>query len=499
LDVSLICGPGPQNDRGIDCRILGLKWSKLMARAFSKKKWWLLASGSCLAAWIVLHQIDGGVAEEPRASDNTGQTGGSPSGTRSRLKVAVVKPRKGGIPRQTVQPGSMESFDYADLYAKVSGYLKTQIVDIGDTVKAGQTIAEIEAPELVEELHEEEAAVARSEAEVVQMESRVTTANAEYDAAVANITFVEANLAKATSYLKFREIQFKRISDLFAKKSIEERLVDEKEEERDSAQAAENSARAAIVSARAQATAVKARVASAEADLLDAKAKVRLARAKVARAQVWVDYMKIVSPYNGVITRRSFHVGDFIRTADQGGTTPLLTVARTDVMRVVVQVPERDVPYTDVGDIAIVEMDALAGEKFPGKVARFANSEDRLTRTMRTEIDLPNPRNRLRDGMFGRVTIVTESGEKGITVPSTSLLRDSKQSALLVVRKGKIHRLPVEIGQDDGSRTEVLSGLTLSDEVVINPSKDLTDGAPVDAESITESAGGKAALKSREG
>src|SRR5262245_6281096 len=464
-----------------------------MAKSFRRIQWWLLALGVALSAGFVLDRVGWGVADEPRPAARKNGNGAA-SSSQARTRVLVVRPHKGGIPRSTTQPGTMEAFDYADLYTKVSGQLRTQAVDIGDAVKVGDVIAEIDAPEYIEALHEEEAAVARAEAEVVQMESRVTTAKAEYDAALANITFVEANLAKATSYRKFREIQFKRISDLFARKSIEERLVDEKEEERDAAVAAENSAQAAIESAKAQATAAKARIASADADLLDAKAKVRLANAKAARAQVWVDYLKIVSPYNGVVTRRSFHVGDFIRDADQGGNTPILIVARTDLMRVVVQVPERDVPYTNVGDPAVVEMDALAGEKFHGKVARIANSEDRLTRTMRTEVDLPNPKNRLRDGMFGRVAITLEAGTGGLTVPSTSVFSDprSKKPAVYVAKNGKVHRTFVSTGQDDGSMTEILSGLSVDDLVASRAGSDLTDGAEVETEISPESGPRKA-------
>lgn len=451
-----------------------------MARTFGKPHWWLLAVLALVAAGIVLYRSGHSVAQEPAPAAKKPRS----AATSGRGKVMVTKPHKGGIARSTTQPGTMESFDYADLYAKVSGYLKTQAVDIGDRVKAGQVIAVIDAPEFPEAVNEAAAAVAQAEAEVTQMEARVTTAKAEYDAAESNVQLAAAELDKATSFLKFREIQYQRIADLFKKNSIEERLVDEKFEQRDSAQAAENSARASIVSSKSQVAAAKARIASAEADVLDAKAKVRLAKAKTARAQVFVDYLKIISPYDGVITRRSFHVGDFIRAADQGGATPLLTVARTDLMRVIVQVPERDVPYTDVGDAAFIEMDALAGQIFSGKVARFANSEDRLTRTMRTEVDVPNPKDRLRDGMFGRVTIQIETGESGMTVPSSAVVPEpqSKKTAVFVVKNGKAHRTLVEIGQDDGSRTEILSGVTLDDLVVVRPSADLTDGAEVETE-----------------
>jgi RND family efflux transporter MFP subunit len=153
-------------------------------------------------------------------------------------------------------------------------------------------------------------------------------------------------------------------------------------------------------------------------------------------------------------------------------------------MRVIVQVPERDVPYTNVGDPAVVDVDVLPGEKFTGTVARIANSEDRSTKTMRTEIDLKNSKNRLRDGMFGRVTIQLDDGGKGLTLPSSSVVTDpgSKKPAVFVVRNGKVYRTPVEIGQDDGARIEILSGLTADDHVVLRPPSDLVDGVLVDAE-----------------
>lgn len=455
----------------------------------SRKSSWFLVSCLLIVGGVLIYQVGFGVAQEPQPPAKKTSKSTPADGVPAKPRVIVIVPQKGGIARNTTQPGYLESFDYADLYAKVSGYVKTQAVDIGDRVKEGQVLLEIDAPEYPEALHEAEAGVAQAEAEVVQSEAQVRTSQAEYESALAHVTLVEADLAKATSYLKFREIQFRRISALFAKKSIEARLVDEKEEQRDAAQGAENSARAAIVYAKSQAVAAKARVNSAEADLLQSKAKVQFAKSKAARAQVFVNFMKIVSPYNGVVTRRTLHVGDVVRAVEQGATVPLLTVARTDVMRVVVQVPERDVPYTNVGDPAVVEMAALAGEKFHGKVARFANSEDRLTKTMRTEIDLPNPKNRLRDGMFGRVTITVEEGTTGLTIPSSSVVTDpkTKKPSVFVVKNGKAHRTPVEIGQDDGAHTEILSGLSTDDHVVRRPAEDLANGAEVEASVATES------------
>jgi RND family efflux transporter MFP subunit len=459
-----------------------------MNSSLKRKPHWLASLLIAAAAGGVIYHIGHGFAQEPRVPAKKNGRPVSGEGTAARVRVSVVKPRGGGLARTTTQPGTMESFDYADLFAKISGYVKVQPVDIGDRVRTGQVLVEIDAPEFEHELKEAEAAVAQAEAVVNQMEARVTTARADYDAALANIKLSEAELVKAKSYLKFREIQFQRISALYTKNAIEERRVDETEAQRDAAQSAQNSAEAAITSANSQAIAAKARIASAEADVRDAEAKVRLARAKVGKAQVFVDFTKIISPYDGVITRRSFHVGDFIRAADQGGSIPLLTVARTDLIRVIVQVPERDVPYMNLDDPAIVDVDVLAGEKFPGKVARTANSEDHVTKTMRTEIDLKNPKNRLRDGMFCRVTIQMQAGGKGLTLPSSSVFTDpkAKKPAVFVVRNGRASIKPVVVGQDDGAQIEILSGLTPDDQVIRHPPRELIDGAEVDAELSAE-------------
>ncbi len=463
-----------------------------MSRNLHRHKWWMLGLAVVLVSIAVLKFTGPGVADEERKPAKARPRNGNTAAETERSaqapnRVPVVKPQAGGIARISVQPGTMESFDFADLFAKVSGYVKLQGVDIGSKVSAGDVLVEIDAPEYEEALHETSAAVAQSQAQVTQMEAREETAKAELEAAQANITLANAELEKATSYLKFRKIQYERVKGLYDLKSIDERLVDEKYEQRDAAEAAENSAKASIAAAKAQVVAARARIASAAADVLDAKAKVRLAQAKESRAQVFVSYTKIISPYNGVVTRRSFHVGDFIRAADQGGAVPLLTVARTDMMRVIVQIPERDVPFADVGDSAEIVPNVLDSEKYHGKIARMSNSEDRVTRTMRAEIDIPNPKNRLRDGMFCRVTISLDSSAKGLRVPSSSVFidRQTKKSAVYVVVDGKARRRTVEIGQDDGRMTEIVSGISATDLVVQRPSGELGDNVPVEVEEAT--------------
>lgn len=454
-----------------------------------KGRWLLGLLTASLIVVFTMWQLNSGPA--PVAAVAAAQANDEPtpqkSGT-SRARVMVVRPHKGGIQRTSKQPGTIEAFDFADLYAKISGYLKQQPVDIGDIVKEGQVLAEIDSPEIEQELKHAEAALLQAKSQVTLMQARVETARAELEAAKAVVKQARADAVKATSYLKFREIQYNRIKDLFERKSIEERLVDEKEKERDASAAAVTAADAAISTAEAQAAAAKARIAQADADVEDAEAKVQVTQSLVSKAQVFVDYMRIVSPYNGVVTKRGFHVGDFIRDADHGGNLPLLTVARTDLMRVIVQVPERDVPYTDPGDPAVVELDAISGKEFTGKVSRIAGSEDRISRSMRTEIDLKNSGNRLRDGMFGRVTIYLDKATSGVTVPSSCLVGDAKKKkvSVFVVRNGKARLEPVEIGHDDGVRVEILSGLSPDDLVVVRPGGDLANGTPVEPEEAAD-------------
>src|SRR5207302_365348 len=139
-----------------------------------------------------------------------------------------------------------------------------------------------------------------------------------------------------TAFRKYREKQRIRFEELAAKQAVEPRVVDEQEEYFLSAQESENEAKESVNAAIERVATAKAKIAQAKADLEEATAEVGVAGADLERSQVLLDYTAVKSPYTGVVTRRSFHIGDFIRSADQGGTTPLLAVERTDVMRVIV-------------------------------------------------------------------------------------------------------------------------------------------------------------------
>ncbi len=273
------------------------------------------------------------------------------------------------------------------------------------------------------------------------------------------------------------------MKELNAQRAIDAKVVDESEEQYESAVEASAAATEAVASAEQRLIASRARIDQADADLDEARAGVKVAQAELERSKVLVAYSVVTSPYDGVVTRRSFNRGDFVRSADSGGErVPLFAVERTDRMRVVVQVPDRDVPYTNAGDAATVEIDALPGEPLKTTVARVADSEDAATRTMRTEIDLPNPDGKLRRGMYGRVTITLQAAGAGaLTVPTGAVAGKSEagKGTVRVVRAGVVRVAPVVVGADDGIRAEILSGLTASDQIVVRSSGAAGDGTAV--------------------
>ena len=240
-------------------------------------------------------------------------------------------------------------------------------VDYGDHVKRDQLLAEIDDPEVVKDAEKAAADVEQAKAAVVQAEAFVESAKADRDASASAVEQAIAEVDRYVSMTSYHGKKFARYKELVQSKAIPQKIADEEEESYESARASEVASRKAVLNAKAQLVAAGARVKKAEADLAEAKANVQVAEAKLAKANVLVGYTKIRSPYDGVITKRNFFRGAFIRSAAEGGTVPLLTVARTDKVRVVTEVPDRDVPLTDVGDAVEVTLDALGTDVLKGQ------------------------------------------------------------------------------------------------------------------------------------
>ena len=395
-------------------------------------------------------------------------------------EVQVVRPRLGGIPRSIQQPATMHAFESVDLYAMVSGYLRTQAVDIGSRIKKGQVLAEINVPRDAKAVEEAAALVAQANAQIVQAEARIKMASALRDAAAAATKVAEADLKRLEARLRFAEKQYARVNGLVAEKAATGLLFDEQTSDLAAATAAERTGSAEILSAKAKLLSAEAAIDQARADAAEAQANLGVAQARLERARVNLEYAKIVAPFDGVVTHRTFHPGALIRSATEGGQQPLLTVKRTDLMRVVVLVPDGDVELTKVGDKAVVNVDALGGRSFTGILARIARAED-AERMMRVEIDLPNPGDVLCDGMYGKAVINLEQNGKSLAVPSACVVEHSGRSGgvVFVVRDRIARRTDVKLGGDNGLVAEIRSGIGPDDSVVLPNGTPLEDGMRV--------------------
>ncbi|HWB10814.1 MAG TPA: efflux RND transporter periplasmic adaptor subunit [Pirellulales bacterium] len=407
--------------------------------------------------------------------------GAEPSSGGAPIQVETVRPQRAQQGRVSTQPGSVIPDRSARLFAKVSGYLKEQRVDIGDRVHAGDVLAVIDVPELVEEVKRATAALAQAKARVAQAEARVATARALRDAALAAVATSRANLQSAEASLDFKQKVFRRIRELAAERAVEQRLVDEREEDFLAARAGRDAAAAAIDNAQADAAAAEAKLSESQADVVEAQATVDVCQAALERARVFVDFAQIRSPYDGVITERSFFPGDFIRAAEGNVEIPLLAVDKIDRVRVVVRIPDRDAPFTKPGDRATFQAGTLPGVRFEGEVSRISDAQDATTRTMRVEIDLSNETGLLRDGMYGNATIHLSTASPRLKLPVSCLAEKpaNGKAAVYVVRDGKAHRRAVYLSRADENEVEVLSGIEAEDWVVKGQAQPLSDGSPV--------------------
>ena len=439
------------------------------------------AVGGGILLWMSRDQSTGSDKGQNAARESPA-SGQDESKNKAALRVNVVKPHKGGMARTTTQPGTLHAFQYADLYAKASGYLRAQVVDIGDTVEKGQLLAEVYDPERQQEVELTAAEVERAKAAVEQSKAMETAAEAEVKTAEANVDVRKTEISQTAAIRRFREKEYIRYMELARHQAVDQRVADEKQDEYEGAKAAEDKAHASVKAAEAELTRARAQVLTAKANLEHARAQQRVAEARLGQATILAQYTRILSPYTGVVTQRNFHDGDFIREAIRGGEVPILSVARTDLMRVVIYVPDRDTPFLNRGDEAVIRIDALGGEEFKGKVMRYSEIELPTNRTMRAEVDLPNPTGRLHMGMYGGVSILLEPPTDFLTIPSKALHEiEAGGGFIYVAEGGRAHKRHLRIGRDNGILAEVISGLTTEDEVIVGYTGSLQDGEPVDA------------------
>jgi membrane fusion protein, multidrug efflux system len=343
---------------------------------------------------------------------------GTHSEAESAPHVQVVTPKIMSSDHAIVLSGSVRPLEETVIYPRANGYISNWLVDIGAKVKEGQTLAEIETPELDQELDQARAQLAQAAAGVTQ--------------AQANMEFSKANLER-----------FKQL--------VPAGVASQQDLDKTQAQSVVDSASVSV-----------------------ARAAVAVQEANIRRLLQLKSFAHVTAPFAGTITSRTVDRGALVSS---GNGTPLFKVATVDPVRVLVQVPQDVASGVKTGLEAKVTTREYAGHVFAGKVAHTADALDQTTRTMLVEVRVPNPSNELLSGMYAEVALTLPSAHQVFEIPATALLNDARGLRVAVVdADNKLRLVPIALERDTGATVQVSSGLTAADRVVKLASADMTDG-----------------------
>ncbi len=399
------------------------------------------------------------------------------SGNPPIARVTTVSPERMTIRRTTEEPGQIEAAETTPIYAKLAGYVESVAVDIGDKVKKGQVLAVLRMPETEADLKVKRAMIEQAQSEKRQDEAMVEVSRAGVASAEAKVTEIQAGISRSDAEVARWRSEFTRIEQLFRERAQTGSLLDETRNKLKAAESAQEEVRAQVKSAQASLAEAKARLEKARSDVQTAVSHIEVARFEAEHAEAMASYMKILAPFNGVVSRRSVDTGHLTTPGASGEL--LFIISRSDIVTITVGIPETDAPFVNPGDQARIRLQALEGRAFEGKVTRTAWALDAATRTLRTEIDLPNADDLLRPGLYAYATIIAEEHKDALTVPAAAIVKDGEKSYCLTVADGRAKRREVMPGLVDGKRIEIVSGLNGGEKVVEANAASLYDEQPV--------------------
>ncbi len=365
---------------------------------------------------------------------------------RSRVEVGVTEAVRKPLTRELTISSEFVPFQEIDIYAKESGFVKRLLVDYGSHVRQGQLLAVLEIPEL-------EATIKQDESAIMSLADQVKNA--------------EHQLDRVQAEHKVLHLEFDRINSVAQGRPglVAQQEVDD----------------------------VQGRDLASEAQVEGAKSNVEVARsnwvaakAKLEHDQALYAYARITAPFAGVVTQRYANLGTLLQAGTSSSTQamPLVKLSKEDLFRLVIPVPETYVGAIRVGDSVAVRVPAL-NQTFPGRVSRFAFDVHQDTRTMHTEVDVPNPKGTLLPGVYAEVVLTLTKDTDALTVPLESVDREGdKASVYLVDTSGKVELRTVKLGVETATDVEVLSGLREGDQVIVSDRSSLTPGQEVSAHRI---------------
>jgi RND family efflux transporter MFP subunit len=401
--------------------------------------------------------------------------------------VEVVRPERHTVRRSVSEPGELQAFETTAIHARVPGYVKAWNVNIGTQVKKGQVLAELSVPELEADVQQKKAAAVQAVAKHKLGEATVRVAEANVAGADAKLIEARASVKRAEADLGYWQSQTSRVTELTSKSAVTESLLDETRNKLRSAESALAEVQAHVRSAEVAVIQARAARDQAVAELGGAAAAIDVAREETRHAEALLGFARIEAPFDGIITQRNVNTGDLIRPgADQ---PPLFIIAKSDVLTIWVPVPEIFAPAVNAGDRAVIKLQAIEGRTIEGRVTRVSWALDTKVRTLRAEVDLPNPGAKLQPGLYAYATIIAEEHPDVLTVPSTAVVNEEGKNHCVAIVNNMAVRRPVKLGVSDGTRTEVVSGLRENEPVVKASATSLKDGQAV---SVIETDAGKA-------
>ena len=390
--------------------------------------------------------------------------------------VRLVRAQIRNIVRTVGQPSFTQSYERSSVYPKMNAYILKWIVDIGDKVKKGDTLATLFVPELVADHGAKKAMVVLDRERIALANEVVEVAKADVEAAQARLEEAQADLAGNQAETDRWDSETKRLEDELKRGVANPQDVLQTSNRWRSSVAMRDTAAAAVRMAQAELLAQRAALAKARVDVRVAEADLKVAESEEKRLQAWVDYLVLPAPFDGVVVARNANTFDFVlpTTGDpsayrrspylspSGASAPIYVVDRTDIIRVFVDIPEQDADYVHIGSKANVLIKAYSDRPISGTVTRTSWALNIQSRTLRAEVDLPNRDSQLLPGMYAYAKVMIErSGVRALPVVALmhlgdkTVLKIGEKSFCWMYEKGLARRFEVETGVSDGEWIEV--------------------------------------------
>jgi len=414
---------------------------------------WVIVAGIVLAAGLVV-----GRGATPRSSAPASQTGNR----RPAPIVVVGHAQRVSLARTLQLTASITSLTQSVIFPKTSGYLLAVTVRPGDAVRAGQVLAQIDHAQLDAQVAQQQATLSASESAVQTAQAQLSAVRAQRVSAEAGVANARAAVVKAQAELADMQATYNRAAELAKQGAIAQQSLDDAKAQVVSAQATLDATRAQVGQAMAQADAARQQEAASASQVKTAQAQAATQTAALENARVQLQYATITAPFAGVVVSRQLDPGAYVAP---GTSTSILTIADLDHLDVVLNVGSPDLPMIHKGDPVKILIDAYPGRVFTGAVNRIAGGVDPTTRTLQVEVDIANPQQMLRPGMYATVQL-SAGTRQALVVPLSAVQTLGAQHYVWVVEDEKVRQQNVDVGQATGESVEITGGLAPSDTVI---------------------------------